>query len=399
LTSGQLLIEAERLFDGQVFQADARLLIDDDGRIGSVGEAVSEAIPRLRLQNATILPGLIDAHVHLVFDTTDQAVDNLARQDDTAALAQMAGAAAFALRAGVTTIRELGARGDLIFRLRDSIASGAVEGPHILAAGRPLTVPLGHCWFLGGVAEDEAGLLELVRTEVGRGADVIKIMSTGGAMTSTSDPARPQFAAETLRRAVELAHSLGRPVAAHAHSREGMHDAVAAGVETIEHGTFVGPDGAHVHDDDLSLLAGSHTVLVPTLTPTATRARLPGALAGALAQGVDAAEFWERRRTDVARLFAAGARMIAGSDCGVGHVPHDSVIAEVGFLATAGMTVGQALAAATTAAADVLGVGGTTGRLRAGLRADVLVVEGDPSRDLGALRRPLAVFKSGQRVV
>src|SRR4030095_11348626 len=128
--------------------------------------------------------------------------------------------------------------------------------------------------------EDEAGLLELVRTEVGRGADVIKIMSTGGAMTHTSDPARPQVAAETLRRAVYLAHALGRPVAAHAHSRQGMHDAVAAGVETIEHGTFVGHDGAHVHDDDLALLAGSQTVLVPTLTPTASRAGMPGALAG-----------------------------------------------------------------------------------------------------------------------
>jgi imidazolonepropionase-like amidohydrolase len=178
-----------------------------------------------------------------------------------------------------------------------------------------------------------------------------------------------------------------------------MRDAVAAGVETIEHGTFVGPDGANVHDDDLSLLAGSHTVLVPTLTPTASRAGIAGALAGALAQGVDAAEFWARRRSDVARLFAAGTRMIAGSDCGVGHVAHDSVIAEVGHLATAGMSPIQALAAATSAAADVLGVGATTGRLRPGLAADVLVVAGDPSIDLGALHSPLAVFKSGRRVL
>ena len=284
----------------------------------------------------------------------------------------MAQAAAHALHAGVTTVRDLGARGDLIFRLRRLIESGTVEGPHILAAGRALTIPRGHCYFLGGVAENEAELLGLVRTEIERGADVIKIMATGGAMTPSSDPTRPQFAPETLARAVDLAHSLGRPVAAHAHSREGMRDAVAAGVDTIEHGTFLGADGARVHDDDLALFPDSGTVLVATLAPVAARRQVPGADGGPIARELSAAEIWERRRADVGRLHAAGARVIAGSDCGVTNVPHDAVIEEIACLVEAGLSAAQALAAATSSAADVLGVGAhgrTSGARPAGGRA------------------------------
>jgi imidazolonepropionase-like amidohydrolase len=391
-------IEAARLFDGRAVQTSASVLIES-GSVVRVGGPAPEGVERIEFAGATILPGLIDAHVHLCFDASATPVEHLAERDDAAALEQMAAAAARALRAGITTVRDLGARGDLIFQLRTRIESGAVEGAHILAAGRPLTIPMGHCWFLGGVADDEAALLALVRTEVERGADVIKIMATGGAMTATSDVTRPQFAAETLRRAVDLAHELARPVAAHAHSRQGMREAVEAGVETIEHGTFVGPDGARVHDEDLSLLAGSYTVLVPTLSPIGGRAGTPEARAGALEPQLSAAEFWARRQTDVGRLYRAGVRMIVGSDCGVGHTPHDSAIGEIQFLASTGVAPAAALAAATADSAEVLGIGTVTGRLAPGLRADVLVVEGNPLEDLSALRRPVAVFKAGRRVV
>jgi imidazolonepropionase-like amidohydrolase len=393
-----VLIEAGRLFDGRTLQPATRLLVQD-GLIAAIGGDAPEGVERVQFSNATILPGLIDAHVHLGFDAGEDIIERLAQTDDEAALEQMAVAARRAVRAGVTTVRDLGARGDSIFRLRQRIESGAVDGPHVLAAGRALTIPLGHCWFLGGVADDEHGLLALVRTEIERGADVIKIMATGGAMTPTSDPARPQFAPETLRRAIGLAHELGRPVAAHAHSRDGIRDAISAGADTIEHVTFLGPDGAHVQESDLELVSATRTVLVPTLIPIAARTRVPGATGGVLAPDASAAEFWERRRTDVARLRAAGARMIAGSDCGVTRIPHDSVIDEIACLASVGMSNAEALAAATSSAAEALGIGSSTGRLAPGLRADVLVVEGDPLADVAALRRPLAVFKAGRRVV
>jgi imidazolonepropionase-like amidohydrolase len=393
-----ILIEAERMFDGEALHTGGRVLIQD-GVIRSVaGEMPSDA-ERVQFGDATIVPGLMDAHVHVGFDAQPQVRERLEQMDDDEVLERMQQAATFALHAGVTTVRDLGARGDLIFRLRDRIGSGAVDGPHILAAGRPLTIPSGHCWFLGGVADDEAGLLNLVRTEIDRGADLIKIMATGGAMTPSSDPTRPQFEPQTLRKAVDLAHSLGRPVAAHAHSRRGIREAMEAGVETIEHGTFVGDDGAHVHDEDLTLFPRSRTVLVPTLTPIATRRRIGDADGGPLARESSAADFWERRRSDVRRLFEGGARMIAGSDCGVDNVAHDAVIEEIACLVEAGLSPAQALAAATSRAADVLGIGSSVGRLAPGQRADMLVVAGDPLADLGALRRRLAVYKAGRRVI
>ncbi|MDQ3808721.1 MAG: amidohydrolase family protein [Chloroflexota bacterium] len=395
--SSALLVEASRLFDGETARAEPRLLLED-GRIRAVGGAAPEGVERLSFPNATILPGLIDAHVHLCFDASAAPVEALAERDDGAALAQMASAAESALLAGVTTARDLGARGDLIFRLRERITSGAVRGPHVLAAGRPLTTPRGHCWFLGAEAADEAALLGLVRQEIERGADVIKIMATGGAMTPSSDPWQPQFAAETLRRAVDLAHSLGRPVAAHALSRSGIQQAIAAGVDTLEHGVFLGADGARVHQADLELMSASKTILVPTLATVVARTRIPGASGGRLASDLSASEFWERRRADVGRLAAAGTRMIAGSDCGVPCVPHHGVLDEIEGLALAGLPASAALAAATAAAADALGLTSAGGRLAPGLRADLLIVDGDPLFDLTALRRPLAVFKSGQRV-
>jgi imidazolonepropionase-like amidohydrolase len=390
-----LLIEATRVFDGNAAQSATTLFVQD-GAIKQVGGPLPDGVQRLTFDNATILPGLIDCHVHLCFDATATPAENLAERDDDEALAQMAEAAQTALHAGVTTVRDLGSRGDLIYRLREQL--NAMDGPHILAAGRPLTIPSGHCWFLGGIAEDESTLLDLLRHEIDRGADVIKIMATGGAMTPSSDPSRPQFAPEVLEGAVDLAHSLGRPVAAHALSRGGIQDALAAGVDTLEHGTFLGDDGAHVHAADVELMRTSRTVLTPTLATVAARRTVPGATGGRLAPDVSAADFWERRRRDVGRLIDAGARVIAGSDCGVAHVPHNAVIDEVECLAATGLTPAAALRAATGFAADTLRLASLTGQLKPGLRADILVVEGDPLADLSALRRPLAVFKAGQRI-
>jgi imidazolonepropionase-like amidohydrolase len=153
--SPPVLIEAARLFDGQMLQSNARLRVQD-GVIGLVGQDVPADVERLRFPTATIPPGLIDAHVHLCFDASPAVVERLAEQDDDAALTQMRHAAERPVRAGVTTVRDLGARGDLIFQLRALIEAGQADGPHVLAAGRALTIPHGHCWYLGGVAGDEA---------------------------------------------------------------------------------------------------------------------------------------------------------------------------------------------------------------------------------------------------
>jgi len=375
-------------------------LIDDGAvrRIGRPSDSWPPDVERVAFDRATILPGLIDAHVHLCFDASPQAVAHLDALDDDGVIELMARSAGHALQGGVTTVRDCGSRGDTIFRLRRQLAQQARPAPTILAAGRPLTIPDGHCWFLGGVTRDESELLAMVRQEVDRGADLLKVMATGGAMTQSSDPSRPQFPADTLRRAVDLAHELGRPVAAHAHSTWGIREAVAAGVQTIEHATFLTERGSELTDADIRLVLDSEVVLVPTVAPIRRALEMNAPSRLGRERGISPEAFLEQRHTAVGRAYQAGVRQIAGSDCGTGYMPHDSVLLEIEELHAAGLPPLEALRAATGAAADVLGIADRAGRLAPGLPADVLVVDGNPLADPSALRRRLAVFKDGVRV-
>jgi len=248
------------------------------------------------------------------------------------------------------------------------------------------------------VTDGQADLLATVRQEVDRGADLIKIMATGGAMTMSSDPGRPQFPADTLRRAVDQAHQLGRPVAAHAHSTRGIHEAIVAGVQTIEHATFLTDRGSELTDADIALVLGSDVVLDPTLAPIRRAFELNTPSRLGQERGIPPEAFLEQRYEAVRRAHAAGIRQIAGSDCGVDQVSHDSVLLEIEQLHAAGLSRAEALLAATGRSADALGVADRAGRVAPDLPADLLVVDGDPLADLGALRRPVAVYKAGRLV-
>ncbi len=402
--TGSLLFTAARLFDGEHETAarDVAVLVHDGvvRRIGPQAADWPTDVERVGFGQATILPGLIDAHVHLCFDGSAEPVAHLAALDDEGVIELMANSALHALAAGVTTLRDLGSRGDTIFRLRQRWASAGDRRPvpTVLAAGRPMTIPDGHCWFLGGVTNGEADLLATVRQEIDRGADLIKIMATGGAMTMSSDPGKPQFPADTLTRAVDQIHQLGRPVAAHAHSTRGIHQAVAAGVQTIEHATFLTDRGSELTDADIDLLLASDVVLDPTLAPIRRALDLNTPSRLGQERGIPPEAFLEQRYDAVRRAHAAGVRQIAGSDCGVDQVAHDSVLLEIEQLHAAGLSRAHALLAATGRSADALGVADRAGRVAPDLPADLLVVDGDPLADLGALRRPVAVYKAGRLV-
>jgi imidazolonepropionase-like amidohydrolase len=402
--NGSLLFTAARLFDGEHETAtpDVAVLVHDGvvRRIGPQSAEWPSDVERVSFGQATILPGLIDAHAHLCFDGSAEPIAHLAALDDDGAIDVMERSAMHALGAGVTTLRDLGSRGDTIFRLRQRWVSAGDRRPvpTLLAAGRPMTIPDGHCWFLGGVTHGEADLLATVRQEVDRGADVIKIMATGGAMTASSDPGRPQFPADTLRRAVDQVHQLGRPVASHAHSTRGIHEAVAAGVQTVEHATFLTDRGSELTDADIALVLASDVVLVPTLAPIRRAFELNTPSRLGQERGISPEAFLEQRYSAVRRAHAAGIRQIAGSDCGVDQVSHDSVLLEIEELHTAGLSRVEALRAATGWSADALGVADRAGRVAPDLPADLLIVDGDPFDDLGALRRPVAVYKAGMLV-
>ena len=386
-----MLLTARWLFDGRT----PRLLQDhlvevQDSRIVDVRPHRREH-GVVDLGDATLMPGLVDPHQHLVFDASTDPVAHLQAVDDAALLQEMGAAARRALAAGITTIRDLGDRSYLSLTLRDRFRDGPEVGPRIVAAGPPITVTRGHCWFLGGEADGAEGVRQAVRDRAARGADVIKMMATGGNMTPTIGPHESQYDAAEIAAAVAEAHAHGLPVAAHAHGPQGIADALAAGVDSIEHCTFFTAEGVEAAPELLQRLAGSGTAL--SLTP----AVVPGAVSlyPAMQQRLAAIG------ANCSVLHREGARIVCGSDAGVGpNKPHDVLpYGIVESLPAIGMSNAEALVSATSVAAEVCGVGDVTGTVEPGKDADLLAVAGNPLEDLAALHDVVAVWARGRTPV
>jgi imidazolonepropionase-like amidohydrolase len=386
-----------RLTARWIFDARSGDLLTDhevgisNGRISSIRPRSTEpAADMVDFGEATLLPGLIDIHQHLAFDASADAVDHLRADDDATLLLRMRLAAQGALAAGITTVRDLGDRNYLGLVLRDWFADGNEPGPRILASGPPLTVTNGHCWFLGGQADGEEGLRQAVREHAARGVDVIKVMATGGNMTPTIQPHESQYSLRELQSAVDEAHAHGLPVAAHAHGGQGIADAIAAGVDTIEHCTFFTADGVDADPATVEALVASGK------TVSMTAAGLPGRVPifGAIAQRVDAI------RANMGAFYRAGARVVCSSDAGVApSKPHHVLpFGVAGFLPSIGMSNAEAIVNVTRTAAESCGIDDVTGTLEVGKDADVLVVADNPLDDIQAIHRVIAVFARGQRI-
>ena len=391
-----LALRAARLFDGWSDKLLERpLVLIENGRITAI-ESGNLDPPQdaeiVDLGEVTLLPGLIDAHVHLGFDASTAPVAHMHAATDDALLEQMRANAATALAVGITTVRDLGDRAFLAVALRKSFAAEPGTGPEIIAAGPPLTSPGGHCHFMGGEVAGEDGIRRAVRESVARGADLIKIMATGGALTPTTDPLAPQFTVAEVAAAVREAHELGRPVTVHAHATVGMRHAVDAGADGIEHGMFWVEDGVRIDPALVDRIAESGTWICPTAgirpdpqgehrpppTVAARRAHFP---------------------TVLAALHAAGVRLVAGSDSGIAPLkPHDVLPYSIRAMAAAGMSNLDALRSATSQAALACGVDDRKGRLAPGKDADMLAVLGDPLAGLDTLDQVRAVYRAGHRV-
>jgi len=343
------------------------------------------------LPGATFLPGLVDTHVHLAFDASADPVGNLARRRDDEVVAAMADAGRAALRGGVTTIRDLGDHGYLSLGLR-----GRADLPTVVAAGPPITTPGGHCHYLGGaVAPTCEDVRAAVREHASRGVDVVKIMASGGNLTPGSRQDLAQFPPEVLRAAVDEAHRLGLPVTAHAHAVAAIADAVAAGVDGLEHVSFWTEEGVDAPAGLIRLIAarliaarqiavGATLGMVPVpgmAPPPALAVRMPAMIA------------------NMRRLYESGALMVAGTDAGIAPVkPHDVVRHAPPMLRQLGFSPADALRAITSVAAGVCGLGHRKGRIAPGLDADILTVDGDPVADPEAMHRIRAVYARGTAV-
>jgi imidazolonepropionase-like amidohydrolase len=389
-----MLLTAQRLFDGRTPRVFDRWVVAvEGGRIVDIGPRPGSLSRTdvVDLGDATLLPGLIDVHQHLAFDASHDPVASLQRLDDAALLRQMRSAAQRALAVGITTIRDLGDRGYLGLALRDSFLAGPEVGPRILAAGPPLTAIGGHCWFLGGEAGGIDGVRQAIRDRVAHGVDVIKIMATGGVLTTRYGPHESQYTRAELVAAVDEAHAHGLKLAAHAHGSQGIADALAAGADSIEHCTFFTAEGVDADPDLLERLARSDVAIC------VDGAFLPGSGAppAEIRQRVDA--IISNHRT----LSRAGARIVCSSDAGVGPSKPHHVLPHgvVDFLPAIGMTNAQALTATTAVAAEVCGIADTVGTLEPGKDADILAVTGNPLEDLAAIHDVIAVYARGRQTL
>jgi imidazolonepropionase-like amidohydrolase len=344
------------------------------------------------LPGATLLPGLVDAHVHLCGDAGPRALDQLPDLDDGQLDAVVATSMAAQLAAGVTAVRDLGdARWAVADRHRN-----AAEGPTVVAAGPPITSSGGHCAGMGGEASGLEGLRQAVRERVEHAVDVVKIMASGGLMTTGTDALASQFGLEEMRLVVDEAHRAGLPVAGHAHGVPSVELCVAAGVDSIEHCTCVTADGIRVDNALADAIAAAGIAVCPTMARRAG-AETPPRVQDELERLHMA---WADRYPQIAALHRAGVTLVAGVDAGINPVKPHGIMAEAALdLVTAGLSATDALAAATSEAARVCGIGQRTGRLATGLDADLLAVAGDPAADITALRDVRLVVSRGRRVV
>src|SRR6266702_4879 len=361
-----LILRAGQVFDGERPQGEAGVLIQD-GKIIDLDTSRAQFPDGAEVvdfgPDACLLPGLIDAHVHLAFDASADVVTSLAACGDGALLDHMAAAAARALRAGVTTVRDLGDRNYLSLMLRGRFPSAAL--PHIVAAGPPITTNGGHCYFLGGEAEGEAALRAAVLERAERGCDVVKVMVSGGNLTAGSRPHESQYDLAALRAVVDEAHRAGLPAAAHVHAARAVADAVEAGFDTLEHVTFFTAGGVSADPALLDRIAASGVVVSVTVGSIPDGSPPHPAIAQRMAAII----------ANYGRMFRAGATMVPGTHAGVSPgKPHDVLpYALRALVERIGMTPTQAMRAATTIAASAIGLERAKGRIAAGADADVLV--------------------------
>jgi imidazolonepropionase-like amidohydrolase len=378
-----------RIWDGDLTLAADTLIINGstiEAVCGKTSLSAAESRTARSLAGSTALPGLMDAHVHMVLDPDESRPPELGESGDRAAMRERA---AMMVRAGITTARDLGGGAWMELDLRDAVARGEVPGPRLLCSGQPITCTNGHCHFWGGEAADVAAAKAVIDRQVAHEVDLIKIMATGGRFTRGSKPLAPQFETRALKAMVDYAREQGKVVAAHCHGTPGIDAAVRAGVHSIEHCSWVGEQGwaSDYREDVVARMLDQGTWVSPTIN-AGWRRMLTGNTSTLT-----------RMRAALVDMRAHGVPFMASTDAGIPGVFHHqlpealAVFAEVAALGNE-----DVLRSATSEAARGLGLNHQTGRLRPGFDADVLIVAGDPTADLSALTQPVAVWARGRNV-
>jgi len=393
-----IAIHHTRLIDGTGAVFEQATMLVRGSTIAAVGSSRDITIPkgsrRIDGRGLTIIPGLVDCHVHLCLGGEPDVVTALESESPSYTLLKSARHAKMTIEAGFTTVRDVGSRDHTIFTLKRAIESGVMPGPRIVGAGLAICMVGGHARFIGREVAGVEQVRTVVREQIAAGAEVIKIIASGGVLTPGTSPDQAQLTMEELRAAVDEARQAGRKVAAHAHGASGMKNAVRAGVHSIEHATLM--------DEESAELMNRHAVyMVPTLSALATTAACRRGC-GIPESALDKAKsMTTRHQASFKHAHRSGILLAMGTDAGTPFNYHGDNAQELDRMVALGMTPMEAIVASTAAGARLIGIQQSVGTLARGMQADVVVLDGNPLRHIELLRdrgRIAGVMQAGRFV-
>jgi len=403
-----MAIRAGWFIDGTGMEPRRDVLITiENGVISRVADA--REVPRdavvLDLSDYTVLPGLINMHAHTVLPGDGTPFEEWMELPDELLLLQAHANALNALHSGVTTIRDCGGKGTLMFRLRDAIRAGIVPGPRFILSGRPLTITGGHCRYFGGEADGAEEMRQATRQLLKEGADFIKIMASGGGTVGTYAQ-YPSFELDELQAAINEAHKIGKSASCHCIATASISRALDAGVDHIEHCSFMAADTTWRYDADIAQrIAQSGVYVTATLQVGADSM---SSMKERYARGIATPEEThivtvtpnrnDNTIANIRHLHDLGVPIVAGNDAGWRYTGFDDFFEELQLLVRVGMTPLEAIHAATGLAAKACQLDRVIGTLAPGCAADILAVRGDPTSDLSILKTPALVVHEGEVV-
>lgn len=379
--------------NGKVLE-HATVLVEDD-KIVSISDSFSgldKDTRKVPIEGATLFPGFIDCHVHLVMSGSPDPIGALANESALITTIKAVENARKTLEAGITTVRDLGGKNGIDLELKQAIESGLIKGPRILAAGRLICMTGGHGWLIGREADGPDDVRRAAREQIKAGADIVKFMATGGVLTAAVEPGSAQLTYEEMKAGIEEAHKAGKRTATHAMGSRGILDALHAGIDSIEHGIYL-------TDEIISFMKKNSVFFVPTISAMYHIGKM-GIAAGIPAWAVEKNNIVApHHKESVKKAHGAGVTIAMGTDAGTPFNYHGKNLMEIPLLVKHGLSPMEALIAATSTASRVLGLENSIGTIEPGKIADLVLVKNNPMENIDILNGNDAiarVMKSGQ---